>query len=235
MGQRLIILLAALLLALTLACEMAGGIGNALQDEPADAGDVSTAPAPTTTLQQVSGEREVLVETAASTSVPVPADVPTPDPTVAVAIASLNDISNCRELEKRMRQIESRWPYLPKKSLRDLEWVDAGTIIQDFIQDETKARQDWGNRCVRVRLPDWPDDRGERIIRSFQGGTHQYGVWALYPDVGQATLETGCCGTGNTQNILRGGGGFCSFADWKPASGGELPVLTFDQCWYYIT
>lgn len=40
MGQRLIILLAALLLALTLACEMAGGIGNALQDEPADAEEV---------------------------------------------------------------------------------------------------------------------------------------------------------------------------------------------------
>ena len=40
MGKGLIILMAALLLALTLACEMAGGISNALQDEPGDAGEV---------------------------------------------------------------------------------------------------------------------------------------------------------------------------------------------------
>lgn len=229
MGKGLIILMAALLLALTLACEMAGGIGNALQDDPGTAEGVSTAPAPTASLQQVPAEAAV----SASDPVPAPANVPTPDPTIAAAIASLNDIGNCRKLEERMRHIESRWPYLPKKSLRDLEWVDAGTIIQDFIRDETRARQDWGNRCVRVRLPDWPDDRGERIIRSFQG-SHQYGVWALYPGVGQAMLETGCCGKGSTQNILRGGDGFCSFADWKPASGDELPVLTFAQCRYDI-
>ena len=134
MGKGLIILMAALLLALTLACEMAGGIGNALQDEPGTAEGVSTAPAPTASLQQVPAE------TAASASdpVPAPANVPTPDPTIAAAIASLNDIGNCRKLEERMRHIESRWPYLPKKSLRDLEWVDAGTIIQDFIRDETR-------------------------------------------------------------------------------------------------
>lgn len=234
MGQRLIILLAALLLALTLACEMAGGIGNALQDEPADAGGVSTAPVPSApSFNQFRGDGEIQAEPAASTSVPLPADVPTPDPTVAAAIASLSDLDTCGKWKQKMVHIHGRWPYLPNGLKIPGEWVDAETILRDFIRDETQARKNWGVRCFRVRIPDnlWPEDRGR------EGSAK---VWVKFPGVGFVDLLDG-----PTRDKVRlDVGGFCHIPHndqvwngtkavhtWQPGTDKKLPVLSL-QCHY---
>ena len=214
--QRLIILLAAVLLALTLACKAAGGLSNALQNEVGETGGSNT-PATTAAPQAVPAEP------AATATVPIPGNVPNPDPTVAAAIASINDIGGprvCRKIQARMEAIHQRWPYLPDGLKMPGEWVDAGTILQDFIRDETQARKDWGNRCLLVQIPDWPEDKS--------GGSS--GISAKYPGAGWVWLD----GHGHSLGIIYAdsGRGFCEFADWKPAAGGKMPVLYLDECWY---
>lgn len=214
--QRLIILLAAALLVLTLACKAAGGLSNALQNEVGETGGSNT-PATTAAPQAVPAEP------AATASVPIPGNVPTPDPTVAAAIASINDIGGprvCDKVRDRIEAIHQRWPYLPDGLKMPGEWVDAGAILQEFIQDDTQARRDWGNRCLLVQIPDWPEDKS--------GGSH--GIVAKYPGAGWVRLD----GHGHSLGIIyaNSGRGFCEFADWKPATGGELPWLSLDECWY---
>ena len=213
--QRLVILLAAALLALTLACKAAGGLSNALQNEMGETGGSNT-PATTAASQAVPAEP------AATASVPIPGNVPAPDPTVAAAIASINDIGGpevCRKVKDRMDAIHQRWPHLPNGNKIPGEWVDAGTIIQEFIRDETQARKDWGNRCLRVQIPDWPEDKTK------SGNL----VTGIYPGVGQVELLA----EHNHSNIIDiTSRGFCELADWKPAVGGEPPVLSFADCLY---
>ena len=219
--QRLIILLAAALLALTLACKAAGGLGNAIQNEMGETGGSNT-PATTAAPQAVPAE------TTATASVQIPGNVPTPDPTIAAAIVSISDIGPpeiCFKVRDRIEAIHRRWPYLPNGLKLPGEWVDAGAIIQEFIRDETQARQDWGNRCVRVQIPDWPEDKsrvGSKVVAG------------IYHGVGRIELHTKIHGyaPGAIYNSSRG---FCEFANWKPAAGGELPVLTFEHCYYHET
>ena len=224
--QRLIILLAAALLALTLACEAAGGIGNALQNEAGETGGSDT-PVPTATPW-----------------VQIPANVPTPDPTVAAAIASISDIGPpeiCRKVRGRIEFISLRWPYLPNGlKMPGEKWVYAETILNDFILDETQARKDWGNRCLRVRIPNWSADSSKGGTRAQpytpprrakakagDGAT----VLGIYPGVGRVELRTNGR-LGRQSAIYESSRGFCEFADWKPGAGDELAVLKFEHCRY---
>ena len=224
--QRLIILLAAAVLALTLACEAAGGLGNALQNEAGETGGSDTQ-VPTATPW-----------------VQIPANVPTPDPTVAAAIASISDIGPpeiCRKVRGRIEFITLRWPYLPNGlKMPEEEWVSAETILNDFILDETQARKDWGNRCLRVRIPNWSADSskgGTRAQpytpprRAKARGVDRFTVLGLYPGLGRVELRTGGSSMGR-ELIYESSRGFCEFADWRPEAGDELPVLNFDHCWY---
>ena len=206
--QRLIILLAAALLALTLACKAAGGLSNALQNEMGESGEAV---------------RDAAAETP-SIGNAIRGNAPTPDPTIAAAIASINDIGSpevCRKVRDRMEAIQERWPYMPNGSKIPGEWVDAGAILQEFIRNETQAREDWGNRCLRVQIPDWPDDK-TRSNRAVTG---------IYPGVGRVVLRD-VPFTASEIAVYRNSRGFCEFSDWKPAAGGEMPVLTFENCRY---